>query len=150
PCTTYGTYNATGEQLTLLRAIFYERDIELMNSSAITPFYDARRTDRLTTFSVSAVGDLKDSPRQFPVPAKELSALQKELYTIKGTDSIPGIVSAIRVRGGLFDPSSSISARNQGSMYRIGNQFVGVGAVGDIAEQLRLSNLAIAKATKPF
>jgi hypothetical protein len=28
----------------LLRAIFYERDVELAASSGITPFYDARRT----------------------------------------------------------------------------------------------------------
>jgi hypothetical protein len=143
-------YNATGEALVLIRAIFYERDIELMNSSAITPFYDARRTDRFTTFSVATAGDLADSPRQFPVPAKELSALSKELYTIKGTDSIPGIVSAIRVRGGLLDPNGSVAARNLGSLYRVGNQFIGVGPVGDIAEELRLRNLAIAKAKKPF
>jgi hypothetical protein len=152
PCTVYGNYAVTAGSLQekLLRAIFYERDIELMNSSAITPFYDARRTNRFTTFSVSALNDLKDSPRQFPVPAKELSALQKELYTIKGTDSIPGIVSAIRVRGGVFNPGAGVSAQNQGSMYRLGNQFVGVGTVADIAEQLRLNNLAVAKAKKPF
>jgi starch-binding outer membrane protein, SusD/RagB family len=152
PCTTYGNYGTglSAEQVMLLRAIFYERDIELMNSSAITPYYDARRTDRFTTFSVSAPNDLKGSMVQFPVPAKELSALQKELYTIKGTDSIPGIVSAIRVRSSVFSPMSSVSARNQGSLYRMGNQFVGVGPVGDIAEQLRLNNLAIAKVKKPF
>ncbi|HET9423742.1 MAG TPA: hypothetical protein VFO55_00115 [Gemmatimonadaceae bacterium] len=148
--TTYGVYNATGEALILLRAIFYERDIELMNSSGITPFYDARRTDRFTTFSVSAPNDLVDSPRQFPVPAKELSALSKELYTIKGTDSIPGVVSAIRVRGGLLDPFASVSARNMGSLYRVGDQFVGVGPVGDIAEQLRLRSRAAFKASSPF
>jgi len=148
----YGNYAVTAGSLQekLLRAIFYERDVELMNSSAITPFYDARRTNRFTTFSVSAVGDLKDSPRQFPVPAKELSALQKELYTIKGTDSIPGIVSAIRVRGGVFNPGAGVSAQNQGSMYRFGDEFVGVGPVADIAEQLRLNNIAIAKGKKPF
>jgi hypothetical protein len=150
PCTAYGSYGVTGEQLVLLRAIFYERDVELMNSSAITPFYDARRTDRTKTFSVSAPHDLVDSPVQFPVPAKELSALQRELYTWKGTDSIPGIVSAIRVRGGMFDPSASPAARAQGSMYRVGNQFVGVGAVGDIAEQLRLKNMAFLKSKRPF
>ena len=64
--------------------------------------------------------------------------------------SIPGIVSAIRVRGGVFNPGAGVSAQNQGSMYRVGNQFVGVGAVADIAEQLRLNNIAIAKGKKPF
>ena len=147
--TTYGTLNVpAGVQTILMRAIMYERDIELMNSSAITPFYDARRTDRFTTFSVLAAGDLANSPRQFPVPAKELSALGRDLYTIRGTDSIPSAVSAIRVRGGLFDPAASPASRTQGSLYRVGGQFVGVGRVGDIAEALRLR--ARAELQKPF
>jgi hypothetical protein len=147
--TSYGTLNVpAGVQSILMRAIMYERDIELMNSSAITPFYDARRTDRFTTFSVLAAGDLTNSPRQFPVPAKELSALSKELYTIRGTDSIPGSVSAIRVRSGLFDAGASPSSRTQGSLYRMGDQFVGVGTVGDIAEALRARSRSFIR--KPF
>lgn len=143
------TYNATGTAQVLLRAIFYERDIELMNSSAITPFYDARRTDRFVNFSIATANDLKDSPRQFPVPAKELSALSKALYTIKGVDSLPGTASSIRVRGGTLNPGGSVAARNQGSLYRVGNQFVGVGSVGDYAEELRLRNRAMMKKS-PF
>lgn len=146
---TYGTLNVpSGVQTILMRAIMYERDIELMNSSAITPFYDARRTDRFTTFSVLAAGDLTNSPRQFPVPAKELSALSKELYTIRGTDSIPGSVSAIRVRNGLFDAAASPASRTQGSLYRMGDRFVGVGSVGDIAEALRARSRSFIR--KPF
>ncbi len=147
--TTYGTLNVpAGVQSILMRAIMYERDIELMNSSAITPFYDARRTDRFTTFSVEAANDMVDTPRQFPVPAKELSALGRDLYTIKGTDSIPGAVSAIRIRSGVFDPSASPASRAQGTLYRVGGKFVGVGRVGDIAEALRARTRA--EVRKPF
>jgi hypothetical protein len=152
PCTVYGNYGVTAGSLQekLLRAIFYERDIELMNSSAITPYYDARRTDRFTTFSVENINDLKDSPRQFPVPAKELSALSRELYTFRGADSVAGSVAAIRMRSSAFDPAASPASRTQGSMYRVGNQFVGVGRVGDIAEILRQRARAQIQASKPF
>jgi hypothetical protein len=147
--TTYGTLNVpAGVQSILMRAIMYERDIELMQSSAVTPFYDARRTDRFTTFSVKAAGDLVNTPRQFPVPGKELQTLLRELYTTRGTDSVPGMVSAIRVRNGVFNPGASPAQRTQGSLYRIGNRFVGVGQVGDIAEALRQRGREFIK--KPF
>jgi len=142
------TYNATGEAQTLLRAIFYERDIELMNSSSVTPFYDARRLDRFTNFSVLAANDLKDSPRQFPVPAKELSALGADLYTIKGTDSLPGAVSSIRVNGGQLGGSSAILTGGSRPMFKVGGQFVGVGAVQSIADAWHKQSMEILKAKK--
>jgi starch-binding outer membrane protein, SusD/RagB family len=137
--TTYGTLNVpAGVQSILMRAIMYERDIELMQSSAVTPFYDARRTDRFSTFFVNAANDLKDTPRQFPVPGKELQTLLREMYTTIGADSVKGAVSAIRVRNSVFNPGASPAGRTQGTLYRIGDRFVGVGRVGDIAEALRL------------
>ncbi|MFZ5624774.1 MAG: hypothetical protein ACOY71_10150 [Gemmatimonadota bacterium] len=80
----------------LLRALFYERDVELMGSSAVTPLYDARRTDRFDNpvvqgalnAGILAAGDLVGTPRQFPVPSRELETLRLQLYTFAGKDSV--------------------------------------------------------------
>jgi len=144
------TYNATGEAQVLLRAIFYERDIELMNSSPVTPFYDARRNDRFTNFSVLVANDLKDSPRQFPVPAKELSALGAQLYTIIGTDSIAGAVSSVGVIGGgsRLGGSNSITTSDGRMAFKGGNQYVAPGQVKSIADALHKQSMEILKAKK--
>ena len=59
----------------LLNAIFYERDIELMNTGGGLPLYDHRRIDDLQAGTL----------RHLPVPAKELEVLQLPLYTFGGT-----------------------------------------------------------------
>lgn len=55
-------------------AIFYERQTELYLAGWITGLCDMRRTDRLQA----------GTPKQMPVPAKELLVLKEELYTFGG------------------------------------------------------------------
>lgn len=64
----------------VLDAIFYERDIELINSSAGISFFDMRRRDMLQPGTFL----------HFPVPGKELEALRETNYTFGGTQGIPG------------------------------------------------------------
>lgn len=56
----------------LLAAIQYEQDVELPGNDVI--FYNRRRIDGLQPLT----------PRQMPIPAKELGVLQLELYTFGG------------------------------------------------------------------
>lgn len=57
----------------LLAAIDYERDIELLNTNGLSLF-DRRRIDGLQA----------GTPRQLPIPAKELETLQLPIYTFGG------------------------------------------------------------------
>lgn len=57
----------------LLAALQYEQEIEFMGQGA-TPFFNRRRVDGLIT----------GTPRQMPVPAKELDVLLREVYTFGG------------------------------------------------------------------
>ena len=76
----------------LTAALRYEQDVELVNFGA-APFYNRRKIDGLKS----------GTPRQMPVPAKELQVLQRELYTFGGAgkpDQAPGVDgSGNRVRG---------------------------------------------------
>ena len=60
-------------QAALLTALRYEQDIELLGTSG-SVFYNRRRIDGLKS----------GTPRQMPVPAKELQVLARELYTCGG------------------------------------------------------------------
>ncbi len=60
-------------------ALYYEQDIELLGLSA-TPFYNRRRIDGLQPLT----------PREMPVPAKELGVLRQELYTFGGDFPLQG------------------------------------------------------------
>jgi len=57
----------------LLKALQYEQEIEFMGQGT-DPFFNRRRIDGLTL----------GTPRQMPVPAKELDVLLKEIYTFGG------------------------------------------------------------------
>ncbi|MEZ4457364.1 MAG: hypothetical protein R2882_12575 [Gemmatimonadales bacterium] len=63
-------------QAALLTAINYENDIELLSLAAAN-YYNRRRIDGLKSMT----------PRQMPVPAKELQVLQRELYSFGGPDN---------------------------------------------------------------
>jgi hypothetical protein len=87
----------------LLRAVQYENELELMGLGA-TPFYNRRRgtsetwnTGGLagwtTPCPTSVLCLFANSPRQMPIPAKELGLLQKELYTFGGADNPQGFVA---------------------------------------------------------
>jgi hypothetical protein len=57
----------------LLAALQYEQEIEFMGQGP-TPFFNRRRIDGL----------IPGTPRQMPVPAKELDVLRREIYTFGG------------------------------------------------------------------
>ena len=59
----------------VLDAIFYERDIELIGTGMGLAFFDMRRRDLLQPGTLL----------HFPVPANELQVLEKELYTLGGS-----------------------------------------------------------------
>lgn len=85
----------------MLDAIFYERDVELMASAAVVPFYDMRRTDRLQP----------GTPRHFPVPARELEVIGADIYTFggSGADMAPGF-AGVPVAGGQVIKPGRINA----------------------------------------
>ncbi len=64
-----------------LKALFYERDIELMMTGFGTPFFDMRRRDMLQ----------KGTMLHFPIPAKELDVMSMPLYTFGGVENADGI-----------------------------------------------------------
>jgi hypothetical protein len=59
----------------LLQKLQYEQEMELMGLGAL-PFYNRRRIDGLLT----------GTPREMPVPAKELGVLGEALYTWGGAN----------------------------------------------------------------
>jgi hypothetical protein len=62
-------------QASLLTKLIYEQEIELLGLGA-TPYYQRRRVTG---------GLLAGTPREMPVPAKELAVKNQEFYTFGGT-----------------------------------------------------------------
>lgn len=73
----------------VLEAIFYERDIELIQTGFGIAFFDMRRRDMLQTGTLL----------HFPIPAKELMVVNKEVYTFGGVSNADGINTS---NGGWF------------------------------------------------
>ena len=73
----------------LLKAIFYERDIELIQTGFGIAFFDMRRRDMLQP----------GTPLHFPIPAKELMVMNMPLYTFGGVSSADGVNTS---NGGWF------------------------------------------------
>ncbi|HEU5219023.1 MAG TPA: hypothetical protein VFU23_10200, partial [Gemmatimonadales bacterium] len=82
----------------LLAALQYEQDIELLGIGA-SPFYNRRRIDGL----------LAMTPRQMPIPAKELAILKKEFYSFGGPGNPAGLAPPVDNNG-----MPIISARERG------------------------------------
>jgi hypothetical protein len=76
----------------LLDALHYEQEIEFMGQGP-TPFFNRRRIDGFTFSSKSGLNDQTGTPRQLPVPAKEMDVLQRAVYTFGGP-SAPDMVTA--------------------------------------------------------
>jgi hypothetical protein len=70
-----------GEQ-TLREALWYEQDIELLGFGPDI-FYNKRRRPAETQ-GATAFGLAPDTPREMPMPARDLALLQMELYTFGG------------------------------------------------------------------
>ena len=73
----------------LLEAIFYERDIELIQTGFGIAFFDKRRSDMLQYGTML----------HFPIPGKDLMTLQMPYYTIGGEANADGINTS---NGGWF------------------------------------------------
>lgn len=72
---------------TLLAALQYEQDIELLGIGA-TIYYNHRRIDKLAAMT----------PRQMPIPAKELGLLAAELYSFGGPGNPAGVSAGVGSR----------------------------------------------------
>lgn len=72
-----------------LKALFYERDIELIMTGYGIAYFDMRRRDMLQ------IG----TPLHFPIPAKELNVMYMPLYTFGGVENADGINTS---NGGWF------------------------------------------------
>jgi len=86
----------------LTAALRYEQDAELINYGAAN-FYNRRKVDGLKS----------GTPRQMPVPAKELQVLQRELYSFGGPgkpDQAPGVDGAGKSIRGVRDIWEEISS----------------------------------------
>jgi len=83
----------------LLAAIFYERDVELMDTGAGQGWFDRRRIDKNLTYGSVPIGNTWSfrggsglqlgTPRHLPVPAKELETLGLPVYTYGGAAPNP-------------------------------------------------------------
>jgi hypothetical protein len=71
----------------LLEALRYEQDIELLGIGG-TIYYNHRRTDKLAAMT----------PRQMPIPAKELGLLALELYSFGGPSNPAGVSAGVTSR----------------------------------------------------
>jgi len=75
----------------LLTALQYEQEIEFMGQGP-TVFFNRRRIDGFSLGSLGPSVVQTGTPRQMPVPAKELDVLQRAVYTFGGP-SAPDMVA---------------------------------------------------------
>jgi hypothetical protein len=80
---------ANSNEVKVMKAIFYERDIELIQTGFGNDFFDMRRRDMLQAGTML----------HFPIPAKELMVLQMPNYTFGGVSNADGINTS---NGGWF------------------------------------------------
>ena len=76
-----GLADVPANENAVLDAIFYERYTELFHNGWMIHFHDMRRTDQLQ----------QGTPLHFPVPGRELEALNMEIYTFGGYHNADGI-----------------------------------------------------------
>jgi hypothetical protein len=70
----------------LLEYVFYERFVELYATMGGLPFYDRRRLPDDDGSFAPYSGLQPGTPKQFPIPAKELQLLNIPIYTFGGLD----------------------------------------------------------------
>jgi hypothetical protein len=86
PCTSTGVKAKDGSPCSLWSMLLYEKEIELLGLGP-APFYEQRRLPLITTGASGRVvaGLFPGTPREMPVPAKELGVKLEALYTWGGT-----------------------------------------------------------------
>jgi len=72
---------SSADKRTVLEAIFYEREIDLLGQGYLIGFCDMRRRDMLQ----------KGTPLHFPIPGNELQTLSMDYYTFGGVENADGI-----------------------------------------------------------
>ena len=103
--------------LTLLRAMIYEQDIEGF-TSAPAPYFNRRRyTSAAQVALPEAFTRLwPETPRQMPVPAKDLQLLKLEIYSFGGagnpSGATPGAEAGAKVKG-VREIWAEIEAKNK-------------------------------------
>ena len=81
--------SASSNMEKVIETIFYERDVELIQTGFGLSFFDMRRRNMLQP----------GTPLHFPIPAKELMVMQMPLYTFGGVANEDGINTS---NGGWF------------------------------------------------
>jgi hypothetical protein len=87
PCMSTGVKSKDGTPCSLWAMLLYEKEIELLGLGA-APFYEQRRLPLIVTGADGrhVAGLLPGTPREMPVPAKELGVKAEALYTWGGTN----------------------------------------------------------------
>jgi hypothetical protein len=92
PCTATNVLARNGGACTLWAKLLYEKEVELLGLGS-SPFYEQRRLPFIATCGNTApcngrhvAGLLPGTPREMPVPAKELQVNGQSLYTYGGTN----------------------------------------------------------------
>ena len=104
----------------LLDALRYEQEIEFMGQGP-TPYFNRRRRAASCANPCAAVdGLIIGTPRQMPVPAKELDVLLREVYTFGGPSKPDmSIVAGSAANGGASGGTRAVrSAREIWNSYR--------------------------------
>jgi hypothetical protein len=93
PCTSTGVKAKDGLPCSLWSMLLYEKEVELLGLGP-SPFYEQRRLPFIATCGNTApcngrhvAGLLPGTPREMPVPAKELEVKGEPLYTYGGTNA---------------------------------------------------------------
>jgi starch-binding outer membrane protein, SusD/RagB family len=85
PCTSTGVKSKDGTPCSLWSMLLYEKEIELLGLGA-APFYEQRRLPLIVGGTRHVAGLLPGTPREMPVPAKELGVKGEAVYTWGGTN----------------------------------------------------------------
>jgi hypothetical protein len=94
PCMSTGVKATDGTPCSLWSMLLYEKEVELLGLGA-SPFYEQRRLPFIATCGNTApcngrhvAGLLPGTPREMPVPAKELEVKGEALYTFGGSNPL--------------------------------------------------------------
>ncbi len=85
PCMSSGVKSKDGTACSLWSLLLYEKEVELLGLGA-APFYEQRRLPLIVGGTRHVAGLLPGTPREMPVPAKELGVKGEALYTWGGTN----------------------------------------------------------------
>jgi hypothetical protein len=106
----------------LLTALQYEQEIEFMGQGP-TAFFNRRRIDGFGLGSLGSSVVQTGTPRQMPVPAKELDVLQRAVYTFGGPSAPDMVAPYGGVRPTVADRWRAIQASRPKPSFLSGSRF---------------------------